>query len=86
MAVCSSIRSDRFIDTGNRFFPSPVDQVPYGRNRVPEYHTGARVPHYGSDSFPHRWLETVYRAFGASRLALLERAFVKALAGIVQKR
>ncbi len=52
---------------------------------MPVEHTGAGVPHHSSDSFSHDSLETMYWAFGASRLALLVRAFVKAFVGVIHK-
>ena len=52
---------------------------------MPVEHSGAGVPHHISDSFSHDRLETMNRAFGASRLARLVGAFVKTFTGVLHK-
>ncbi|OGO03586.1 MAG: hypothetical protein A2Y72_05490 [Chloroflexi bacterium RBG_13_53_26] len=48
-------------------------------------HARPGIAHYGSDLVSHGRLETMNRTLGTSRLALLERAFLKMLPGIDQE-
>jgi hypothetical protein len=48
-------------------------------------HAGPGKTHDFPDFGPHFPLITVYRAFGAGRLALLERTFLEALSSVIQQ-
>ena len=65
--------------------PGPVHEVAYCQDGVPAKHAGSGIAHHGLDLVSHGRLEAVDRALGASRLCLLERAFLKTLAGIGQE-
>lgn len=48
-------------------------------------HARPGISHYGSNLFSHGRIEAMNRALGTSRLALLERAHLKAPLGIDQE-
>jgi len=59
--------------------------VTHCQDRVGAEHAGPGMPHHGLYLVSHGRLEAVHRALGASRLALLERAFLKTFVGIGQE-
>jgi hypothetical protein len=79
------LRFSDFVFIVDWFFPTAVDKVIQGQDRVTKEHAWAGVAHHGSHLLPHYGLVAMDGAFGAGRFALLIRALVETKAGILQE-
>ena len=66
-------------------YPSAIDEVASGQDRVPPDHPGAGMAHDGTDLFPHVGPVAMDGAVGAGGLFRPEGTFVETLYGVGEK-